>query len=124
MWQRRSPGSVGLAGSANIGTHCAMFEAIHGSAHARRAGLDLANPSGLLLGGVMMMVHIGQPDVAERVHNAWLATIGTAITPTISTKKASDREGRRTREFAQKVVEHLGKKPQHSKRSVTRPPAA
>ena len=64
-------GSVGLAGSANIGDGCAMFEAIHGSA-PRRAGQNLANPSGLLLGAVMMLVHIGQPDVAEAVHNAWL----------------------------------------------------
>src|ERR671927_191629 len=56
-------GSVGLAGSANIGDGCAMFEAIHGSA-PRRAGQNLANPSGLLLGAVMMLVHIDQADVA------------------------------------------------------------
>jgi isocitrate dehydrogenase len=46
-------GSVGLAGSANIGMECAMFEAIHGSA-PRRAGQNLANPSGLILGAVQM----------------------------------------------------------------------
>src|SRR5438477_606684 len=51
-------GSVGLAGSANIGEHIAMFEAIHGSA-PRRAGQNLANPSGLFLGAVMMLVHLG-----------------------------------------------------------------
>src|SRR5256885_9858972 len=50
-------GSVGLAGSANIGEHVAMFEAIHGSA-PRRPGQNLANPSGLILGAVMMPVHI------------------------------------------------------------------
>ena len=66
-------GSVGLAGSANIGEHVSMFEAIHGSA-PRRAGQNLANPSGLLLGAVMMLVHIGETAVAERVHNAWLRT--------------------------------------------------
>ena len=71
-------GSVGLAGSANIGDHCAMFEAIHGSA-PRRAGQNLANPSGLLLGGVLMLVHIGQPEAAERVHNAWLRTIEDGV---------------------------------------------
>src|SRR3981081_257121 len=65
-------GSVGLAGSSNIGEHGAMFEAIHGSA-PRRAGQNLANPSGLLLGGIMMLVHIGQEDIAERVHHAWLS---------------------------------------------------
>src|SRR5215469_5322266 len=51
-------GSVGLAGSSNIGEHGAMFEAIHGSA-PRRAGQNLANPSGLLLGALLMLVHIG-----------------------------------------------------------------
>ena len=50
-------GSVGLAGSANIGEECSMFEAIHGSA-PRRAGQNLANPSGLLQGAVMMLNHI------------------------------------------------------------------
>src|ERR1700732_2446059 len=71
-------GSVGLAGSSNIGELCAMFEAIHGSA-PRRAGQNLANPSGLLLGGVLMLIHIGQNDIAERVHNAWLRTIEDGI---------------------------------------------
>ncbi len=71
-------GSVGLAGSANIGDRCAMFEAIHGSA-PRRAGQNLANPSGLLLGAVLMLVHIDQPEVAERVHNAWLRTLEDGV---------------------------------------------
>src|SRR5438105_11225169 len=71
-------GSVGLAGSANIGDYCAMFEAIHGSA-PRRAGQNLANPSGLMLAPVMMLVHINQPDVATLVHNAWLRTIEDGI---------------------------------------------
>jgi isocitrate dehydrogenase len=71
-------GSVGLAGSANIGENIAMFEAIHGSA-PRRAGQNLANPSGLLLGSIMMLVHIGQSVIAERVHNAWLRTIEDGI---------------------------------------------
>ncbi|MGH9900063.1 MAG: NADP-dependent isocitrate dehydrogenase, partial [Pyrinomonadaceae bacterium] len=71
-------GSVGLAGSSNIGENCAMFEAIHGSA-PRRAGQNLANPSGLLLGGIMMLVHIGQSEIAERVHNAWLRTIEDGV---------------------------------------------
>jgi len=103
-------GSVGLAGSANIGDRCAMFEAIHGSA-PRRAGQNVANPSGLLLASVMMLVHIGQPDVASRVHNAWLKTIEDGIhtydvyTEGTSTTKVG------TREFAQAVIERLGAKP-------------
>ena len=107
-------GSVGLAGSANIGTGAAMFEAIHGSA-PRRAGQNLANPSGLLLGAVMMLVHIDQPDVAERVHNAWLRTIEDGIhTYDIYDEKVS-RQKVGTREFAQAVVDRLGQKPQRLK---------
>src|SRR5436305_10742617 len=53
-------GCVGRGGSANIGENVSMFEAIHGSA-PRRAGQNLANPSGLLLGAVLMLVHINQP---------------------------------------------------------------
>lgn len=71
-------GSVGLAPSGNIGDNCAMFEAIHGSA-PDIAGQDIANPSGLLLAAVMMLVHVGQPDVATRIHNAWLRTIEDGI---------------------------------------------
>ncbi|MFN2387878.1 MAG: NADP-dependent isocitrate dehydrogenase [Thermoanaerobaculia bacterium] len=104
-------GSVGLAGSANIGVDCAMFEAIHGSA-PRRAGQNVANPSGLLLGGVMMLVHIGQADVAERIHNAWLRTIEDGIhTYDIHTEGVS-REKVGTREFAAAVVARLGARPE------------
>ena len=56
-------GSVGLGGSANVGAEVAMFEAIHGSA-PDIAGKDIANPSGLLNGAIMMLVHIGQHEIA------------------------------------------------------------
>jgi isocitrate dehydrogenase len=104
-------GSVGLAGSANIGTGAAMFEAIHGSA-PRRAGQNLANPSGLLLGAVMMLVHIDQVDVAERVHNAWLRALedGTHTYDVYDERVSKQKVG--TKEFAQAVVDRLGKKPQ------------
>jgi isocitrate dehydrogenase len=104
-------GSVGLAGSANIGEHCAMFEAIHGSA-PRRAGQNLANPSGLLLGAVMMLVHIEQPDVAQRVHNAWLATIEDGIHTYDVHKEGPSKQKVGTKEFAEAVVARLGKLPQ------------
>src|SRR2546423_8092428 len=71
-------GSVGLAGSAHIREQAAMFEAIHRSG-PRRPGPKPAHPSGLLLGAVMMLVHIGQPDVAARVHHAWLRTIEDGV---------------------------------------------
>lgn len=103
-------GSVGLAGSANIGGECAMFEAIHGSAPTI-AGQDVANPSGLLLSGVMMLVHIGQPEIATRIHNAWLKTIEDGIhTPDVfSEGKSRDMVG--TQAFAEAVVARLGQKP-------------
>src|SRR6186713_2054119 len=104
-------GSVGLAGSANIGEHVAMFEAIHGSA-PRRAGQNLANPSGLLHGAILMLVHIGQAEVAERVHNAWLKTIEDGVhTYDIFTEGVS-KEKVGTREFGQAVSERIGQMPQ------------
>ncbi len=103
-------GSVGLAPSANIGEHCAMFEAIHGSA-PRRAGQDMANPSGLLLAGVMMMVHIGQPKVAERVHNAWLKTIEDGIHTYDIFDEAVSRRRVGTAAFADAVIERLDARP-------------
>ena len=107
-------GSVGLAGSANIGEQCAMFEAIHGSA-PRRAGQNLANPSGLLLGSVMMLVHIEQPDVAQKVHNAWLATVEEGIHTYDIHKDGTSKQKVGTKEFADAVVARLGKLPQKLK---------
>ncbi len=103
-------GSVGLAGSANIGEHVAMFEAIHGSA-PDIAGRDIANPSGLLLGAVQMLVHIGQIDIAERIHNAWLATIEAGIhTGDIYHEGRSERRVG-TADFGRAVIERLGRGP-------------
>src|SRR5215813_309537 len=103
-------GSVGLAGSANIGENIAMFEAIHGSA-PRRAGQNLANPSGLLLGAIMMLVHIGQTATAERVHNAWLRTIEDGVHTYDIFDEGISKQKVGTREFAEAVVGRLGKKP-------------
>ncbi|MBL8163827.1 MAG: NADP-dependent isocitrate dehydrogenase [Anaerolineae bacterium] len=107
-------GSVGLAGSANIGQHAAMFEAIHGSA-PRRAGQNLANPSGLLLAGVMMMVHIGQPEVAERVHNAWLRTVEDGVHTYDIFREGVSKQKVGTKEFGEAIVARLGQKPQQLK---------
>src|SRR6187401_2204066 len=118
-------GSVGLAGSANIGDQCAMFEAIHGSA-PRRAGQNLANPTGLLHGAIMMLVHIGQGEVAERVHNAWLRTLEDGMhTYDVFTEQYSKQKVG-TKEFAQAVVSRVGKTPTtlkavHYKAAATMP---
>ena len=103
-------GSVGLAGSANIGEECAMFEAIHGSA-PRRAGQDLANPSGLLQGAILMLTHLEQPKVAEKVQNAWLKTIEDGIHTYDIFKEGISKKKVGTSAFADAVIENLGKSP-------------
>ncbi len=107
-------GSVGLAGSANIGDHCSMFEAIHGSA-PRRAGQNLANPSGLFHGALLMLSHIGQGDVAESAHNAWLRTIEDGVHTYDIFEEGVSKQKVGTREFAAAVVARLGQEPQHLK---------
>ncbi len=110
-------GSVGLAGSANIGASAAMFEAIHGSAPGI-AGKNIANPSGMLQAAVMMLVHIGQAEVGATIQNAWLRTLEDGIhTADIFTASANDtgnisREKVGTKEFANAVIERLGLSPQ------------
>jgi len=104
-------GSVGLAGSANIGEHIAMFEAIHGSA-PRRAGQNMANPSGLFLGAVLMLVHIGQNEAAERAHNAWLRTMEDGVHTYDIYKEGVSKQKVGTREFADAVIARVGQKPE------------
>lgn len=103
-------GSVGLGGSCNIGADFGMFEAVHGSA-PDIAGKGIANPSGLLLGAVLMLNHIGQNDVAAKVHNAWYKTIEDGIhTGDIYDQKLS-KEKVGTKGFADAVIARVGQKP-------------
>src|SRR3990167_3180496 len=107
-------GSVGLAGSANIGEKGAMFEAIHGSA-PRRAGQNMANPSGLLLAAVQMLDHIGQPETASIIHNAWLKTLEEGIHTYDIFKEGVSKRKVGTAEFGAAVIKNLGKKPEELK---------
>lgn len=122
-------GSIGLAGSSNIGQDCAMFEAVHGSA-PDIAGLDIANPSGLLLSSVMMLVHLGRSKPATDIHNAWLRTLEDGLhTADIYEDGVSVRK-LGTRAFADAVIARLGQRPQkipvvdypeHAPESLTHP---
>ncbi len=103
-------GSVGLGGSANIGDTVAMFEAIHGSA-PDIAGKGIANPSGLLLGAVMMLVHMGQAEVAENIHNAWLCAIEEGIHTGDIYDEGFSKERVGTDGFADAVIARLGQRP-------------
>ncbi len=106
-------GSIGLAGSSNIGDHVAMFEAVHGSA-PDIAGKDLANPSGLIQAAAMLLAHIGQADVATLVQNAWLRTIEDGVhTADVTGLHTSEKVG--TRAFALAVIARLGQAPEKLK---------
>ena len=103
-------GSIGLAGSANIGRDCAMFEAVHGSA-PDIAGKDLANPSGLLLAAVMMLRHLGRHEPATLIHNAWLRTIEDGIHTSDIFRPGISKRRVGTQAFAVAVSERLGLQP-------------
>ncbi|NBV06151.1 MAG: NADP-dependent isocitrate dehydrogenase [Proteobacteria bacterium] len=103
-------GSVGLAGSANIGTDYAMFEAIHGSA-PDIAGLDIANPTGLINAAVMMLVHLGQNEVASKIRNALYKTIEDGVHTADIYNPLSSKKKVGTKEFTKEVISRLGQKP-------------
>jgi isocitrate dehydrogenase len=105
-------GSVGMAGSANIGTNVAMFEAIHGSA-PDIAGQQIANPSGLLNAGVMMLSHVGKTAIANTIRNAWLTTLEDGSHTADVYQEGITKEIVSTSEFADRVIENLGKEPLH-----------
>jgi isocitrate dehydrogenase len=103
-------GSVGIAGSANVGTEVAMFEAIHGSA-PDIAGQNVANPSGLLNAAVMMLAHVGKTKAADRIKNAWLRTIEQGFHTADIYQEGTSKKKVSTDEFADKVITNLTEKP-------------
>ncbi len=103
-------GSVGLAGSANIGKEFAMFEAIHGSA-PDIAGKNIANPTGLIQAAIMMLVHLGQVDVANKIRNALFRTIEDGFHTADIYNNLNSKQKLGTEEFALKVIDNLGEEP-------------
>src|SRR5205823_9195911 len=71
-------GGLGVVPSANIGDHCAMFEAVHGTA-PDIAGKGLANPTALLMSALLMLDHLGERAAAERIEAALLKTYRDGI---------------------------------------------
>lgn len=107
-------GSVGMVGSANIGSSCVMFEAIHGSA-PDIAGKGIANPSALINSAIMMLNHLGQNEKAEVITNAWLKTIEEGIHTADIFKEGNSVKKVGTKEFTDHIIANLGKKPKHLK---------
>src|ERR1041384_6849848 len=62
-------GGLGLVPGANIGTRCAVFEAVHGSA-PDIAGKDLANPTAVIQSAILMLRHIGESEAADKIYTA------------------------------------------------------
>ncbi len=103
-------GSVGLAGSANIGKEFAMFEAIHGSA-PDISGQNIANPTGLIQAAVMMLTHLGQTDIANKIRNALFKTIEDGLHTTDIYNEKTSKKKLGTKEFAEAVIANLGGQP-------------
>ncbi len=103
-------GSVGLCGSANFGRNISMFEAIHGSA-PDIAGRDMANPSGLLHGAILMLDHIGQGACAQLIHDAWIKTLEDGVHTGEIYNEAHSTEKVGTRGFTDAVIARLGQTP-------------
>lgn len=89
-----------------------MFEAIHGSA-PDIAGKGIANPSGLLNAAVMMLVHLGQPEVADKIQNAWLLTLEEGYHTADIFKVGLSKKLVNTFEFSEEIIKRLGKKPEN-----------
>jgi isocitrate dehydrogenase len=103
-------GSVGMAGSSNIGKNIAMFEAIHGSA-PDISGKNIANPSGLINAAINMLAYIGQATIADKIKNAWLTTLEEGYhTADIYNHKFSIKKVS-TSQFADEIISRLGEAP-------------
>jgi len=98
-------GGLGVAPGANIGEIGAVFEAVHGSA-PKYAGQNKANPTALILSGVLMLRHLGHPDAAERVETALREVVaeGTATTYDLGGPAG-------TSQFADAIIDRLATMP-------------
>jgi isocitrate dehydrogenase (NAD+) len=95
-------GGLGVAPGANIGTEAAVFEAVHGSA-PKYAGQNKANPTALMLSGVLLLRHIGEQAAAERVEAAVRGVIAEGRSTTYDLGGSAG-----TSEFADAIVARLG----------------
>lgn len=110
---RVSHSKPGLTVSGALGDGYQLFESGPDTA-AAIAGQNLANPSGLLLAATMLLVHIQQSRVAERIQNAWLATLEAGLHTADIFHLERSRQLLGTREFAQAVIERLDQEPEQT----------
>lgn len=99
-------GGLGMAPGANIGDACAVFEATHGTA-PKYAGQDRANPSSLILSGVMLFEYLGWKEAAERLREGLARTIAQK---TVTYDLARQMEGAcevKCSQFAQAIMKNM-----------------
>jgi isocitrate dehydrogenase len=116
-------GGLGFASSGNYGDSVAIFEAVHGSA-PKYAGMDVINPTALILSSVMMLRHLGEPAAADRVEDAVLVTLeeGTATTQDLVRQTGGDVDtAASTTGFTDAVIANLGRGPATLKARRTAP---
>jgi isocitrate dehydrogenase (NAD+) len=94
-------GGLGVAPGANIGPQAAVFEAVHGSA-PKYAGQNKANPTALMLSGVLLLRHIGQQAAAGRVEDAIRSVLAEGRTVTYDLGGTAG-----TSDFADAIVKRL-----------------
>ncbi len=101
-------GGLGFAPSANIGKHMSIFEAVHGTA-PDIAGRGLANPTSLILSGIMLLRHVCLGRLASIIENALLATLESGVHTGDFGDRAKPSVG--TAEFSEAIINRLGEKP-------------
>lgn len=87
-------GGLGLIPGANIGDDAALFEAVHGSA-PDIAGKNLANPTAVIMAGIMMLKHLNEDAAAERIQTALEKVIneGVHVTPDLNPESTAGTTG-------------------------------
>ena len=101
-------GGLGFAPSANIGRNISIFEAVHGTA-PDIAGKGLANPTALVLSGLMMLRHVGLVSQAATIENALLAALESGVHTGDFGDRSKPAVG--TTEFTKAIIDRLGQEP-------------
>lgn len=100
-------GGLGVAPGANIGDGVAVFEAVHGSA-PKYAGLNKANPTAMILSGVLMLRYIKEDKAADRLENAVRKVISEGKSVTYDLKPdPHDPSAVGTKEMADAIIAEL-----------------
>jgi isocitrate dehydrogenase (NAD+) len=99
-------GGLGLVPGANIGDDTAVFEPTHGSA-PKYAGQNKVNPVAMMLSGVMMLRHLGEAKVADRLEKAIAGVIAEGKSVTYDMKPGAEATAVGTSQVADAVIEKL-----------------